>query len=127
MQNNNMTFSPSIIFMLVFFSFAQHLMAAEKYSVENIPNDVRYMLEDMYGADKKKWPALIQEKDLNHDGQSDWILQNQACQNNENCAADIFICIPDQKGKCVEYCYKEVKSLKNMKKSLSAIKCESTC
>jgi hypothetical protein len=81
----------------------------------------------MYGADKKKWPTLIQAKDINQDGHADWILQNQACQNNEVCAAEIFICIPGQKGKCAEYCYKEVKSLKNLKDNLSGIKCDSTC
>lgn len=94
---------------------------------ENIPGDVRYMLEDMYGADKNKWPAPRYKEDLNKDGFSDWIAIKKECSLKKDCPADIFICIPDKKGACSEYCYIEVKNLTHIQDSLKNIKCESTC
>lgn len=40
---------------------------------ETIPDDIRYMLEDMYGENKKEWPSPRYKKDLNNDGFSDWV------------------------------------------------------
>lgn len=113
--------------LLLNISFVAQAVAAEKITFEHVPKDVLYMLEDMYGADKTKWPSLIQMKDLNQDKHNDWIVQNQSCLAAKDCAAELFICIPDEKGKCVEYCYKEVKSLNNIKDKIKSIKCESTC
>lgn len=96
-------------------------------ATEKIPDDVRYMLEDMYGADKQKWPALINKKDLNHDGFSDWLVQKNNCLTESACPAEIFICLPDKQGVCVEYCYSEIKDLKQIKNKFKNVKCESTC
>lgn len=94
---------------------------------EIIPDDIRYMLEDMYSADKNKWPSPRYKQDLNNDGFVDWVAVKRNCSLKEKCSAEIFICVPDKKGMCSEYCYIEVKSLINLKKDLKTRKCESTC
>lgn len=94
---------------------------------ETMPDDIRYMLEDMYGADKNEWPSPRYKEDLNNDGFHDWIAKNKNCESGKPCSAEIFICIPDKKGKCSEYCYIEVKTLENIEEKLPDMKCESTC
>lgn len=94
---------------------------------KNAPDDVLYMLEDMYGANKDEWPSPIYEKDLNSDDFQDWIAVKKNCTVKENCPAELFICIPDEKGTCSEYCYIEVKNLKNISDNIKDLKCESTC
>lgn len=96
-------------------------------ATEKIPNDVLYMLEDLYGADKNKWPSPRYSTDLNKDGFLDWVAIKNNCKKNKNCPAEIFICVPDKKGSCSEYCYIEVKTLKNIEEDLKTLKCESTC
>ena len=94
---------------------------------EKIPDDVRYMLEDMYGSDKNEWPAFRYKKDLNKDGFSDWVVTKKNCSLKKDCPAELFICVPDEKGYCSEYCYAEVKSLIDAEEDIESIKCESTC
>ncbi len=96
-------------------------------AAEKMPDDIRYMLEDMYGANKSEWPSPRYQQDLNNDGFSDWVAIKKNCLLKENCAAELFICIPNKKGTCSEYCYIEVKTLKNVEESLKTLKCESTC
>jgi len=103
------------------------LMVSIIHAEEKIPSDIRYMLEDLYGANKKTWPAPIYSKDLNHDGFSDWIAIKKNCTKGNHCAAEIFICKPDVSGKCREYCYMEISSLNNVEKAIASKKCESTC
>lgn len=114
--------SSLILLSIVYLSLATLVTAAEK-----IPDDVRYMIEDMYGANKSEWPSPRYQQDLNNDGFSDWVAIKKNCLLKENCAAELFICIPNKKGICSEYCYIEVKTLKNVEESLKALKCESTC
>lgn len=111
--------SLSLILNVIFYSTT--------YAEEKLPDDVRYMLEDLYGANKEKWPSSRYSKDLNNDGIQDWVAKKKACNEKENCPAEIFICLPDKTGKCVEYCYIEVKTLVNIDKNLHKMKCESTC
>ena len=119
---------PFVLSMLLSVSFLFSVNAyADKITVKKIPNDVLYMLEDMYGQDKKQWPQHIYPEDVDHDGLADWIAENKNCTSKKNCQADIFICIPDGEGKCSEYCYKEVKSLINLDTRLKEISCESSC
>ena len=94
---------------------------------ESVPDDIRYMLEDMYGANKEKWPESRYKVDLNKDGFSDWVVQKNDCKQKDQCPAEIFICKPNKNGTCLEYCYIEVKTLKNIETTLSTRKCESTC
>ena len=94
---------------------------------EDVPDDIRYMLEDMYGANKEKWPNPRYKVDLNKDGFLDWVAKKKGCKLNDNCSSEIFICIPNKKGMCSEYCYIEVKSLNNIEETLGTKKCESTC
>jgi len=94
---------------------------------EKIPDDVRYMLEDMYGSNKNEWPAFRYKKDLNKDGFFDWVITKENCSLKKDCPAELFICVPDEKGYCSEYCYSEVNSLINAEKNIESIKCESTC
>ena len=110
------------LFLLAFF-IAPAVVAA----TDIVPDDIRYMLEDMYGANKKAWPAAISEKDLSNDGFPDWLVEKENCNTAKPCAAEIFICIPDKTGKCSGYCYLEVKNLKNIEDDLKYRKCESTC
>ena len=97
------------------------------FANEKTPDDIRYMLEDMYGENKKEWPSPRYKNDLNNDGFSDWIAIKKDCLLKEKCAAEIFICIPNKKGVCSEYCYMEVKSLMDIEESMTTKKCESTC
>ena len=94
---------------------------------EKIPDDIRYSLEDMYGANKNEWPSPIYKTDLNKDGFNDWVAVKKGCTLKQNCPAEIFICLADEKGLCVEYCYIEVKTLKDIEKSVKKPKCQSTC
>jgi hypothetical protein len=96
-------------------------------AAELIPDDVRYMLEDLYGANKNEWPSPRYKKDLNNDGFFDWVAKKKSCKLKEHCPAEIFICLPDKTGKCVEYCYIEVKTLVNIENNIHKMKCESTC
>ena len=97
------------------------------FAKEEVPDDIRYMLEDMYGENKKEWPSPRYQKDLNDDGFPDWVTIKKGCLLQEECAAEIFICISNKKGQCSEYCYMEVESLKNIEESMKTRKCESTC
>lgn len=110
---------------LVFCFFSLNLSAVN--ASESLPDDVRYMLEDLYGANKSAWPAQRYKSDLNKDGFADWVVTKNNCASTEQCPADIFICVPDKKGGCSEYCYQDVKTLKNIKEQLSKLKCEATC
>ena len=109
---------------LLFFSilFTPTIISAN----EGLPNDIRYMLEDMYGAKKSEWPSTRYKADLNEDGFPDWVTQKK-CHQDKDCAAEIFICMPNKNGVCSEYCYIEVKTLKNIEEILKTKKCESTC
>ena len=91
-----------------------------------VPDDIRYMLEDLYGPDKTNWP-IIKQADLNKDGFTDWIAEKENCKGKEKCPVEIFVCIPGKKGKCSEYCYNEVKTHEMIKEKISAKKCEATC
>ena len=95
-------------------------------TTEVLPDDVRYMLEDMYGANKAGWPSVHNVKDINNDGFPDWIIQKNTCKNI-SCKAELFICVPNKKGKCSEYCYMEVNSLTEIAEQIKRRKCESTC
>ena len=94
---------------------------------DKLPDDVRYMLEDMYGANKSEWPAFKYKTDLNKDGFVDWVVTKENCSLKKACPAELFICVPDEKGLCSEYCYIEVKSLINIEENIGNMKCESTC
>ena len=94
---------------------------------EKIPDDVRYMLEDMYGSNKNEWPSFSYKSDLNNDGFSDWVVTKENCLLKKDCPAELFICVPDKNGYCSEYCYAEVKSLIDAEENIESIKCESTC
>ena len=96
-------------------------------ATENIPDNIRYMLEEMYGADKKEWPAPRYKTDLNKDGFEDWVAVKKDCTSKEHCSAEFFICMPNKKGMCSDYCYFEVKTLKNVENNIKNRKCESTC
>lgn len=105
------------------------LVSVSSFSSEKdiLPDDVRYMLEDMYGAKKNSWPSPRYQQDINNDGFADWIAVKKDCALKEKCAAEVFVCIPDKKGMCSEYCYIEVKNLINLEKSIKELKCSSTC
>ncbi len=94
---------------------------------EKMPDDIRYMLEDLYGANKKEWPSPRYKQDLNKDGFTDWVAIKKGCKLKNNCPAEVFICISDKKGLCSEYCYSEVRTLKGIEENIKDIKCESTC
>ena len=51
----------SFIAMTSVFIFAFYFINSTN---EKIPDDVRYMLEDMYGSDKNEWPAFKYKKFL---------------------------------------------------------------
>ena len=111
-----------LLSLLLICSFSFSISASE-----DVPDDIRYMLEDMYGQNKEQWPKQRYKVDLNKDSFSDWVVQKKGCKLKEHCSAEVFICIPNKKGVCSEYCYMEVKTLKNIKETLSMKKCESTC
>ncbi len=111
-----------LFFVLINLSLSYTVIAEDK-----IPDDIRYMLEDMYGADKKEWPSPRYKTDLNHDGFDDWVAVKKGCKLIKDCQAEIFICRPDKQGQCSEYCYLEVKTLKNVEEEIKTRKCESTC
>ena len=107
---------------ILFFS----LFSSALFAAEAIPDDIRYMLEDLYGANQKEWPAT-RKNDLNKDGFSDWVAKKENCSDKKKCPIEIFICVPDKQGNCSEYCYIEVKTLENIKENISGMKCEATC
>ena len=114
-----------LIFLLfiIVISFNTSVVSAK----EPLPDDVRYFLEDLYGGDTKKWPSPQYQRDLNQDGFNDWVAIKNNCKLKNKCPAEIFVCVPNEKGTCAEYCYMEVKTLVNIKENLKMLKCESTC
>ena len=92
-----------------------------------IPDDIRYMLEEMYGSVQQNWPVTFHTRDLNKDGFTDWIAVSKKCSDLENCAVEIFVCRPGSDKRCEEYCYLNVKTLKDIESRLQEMKCESTC
>jgi len=113
----------AFIFLFFFSSVTLH---AESASYEKLPDDIRYMLEDMYGANKTQWPGMRSKRDINQDGFLDWVVSKK-CALNKKCSHELFICIPAKEGQCSEYCYIEVKTLDNIEKTIHSLKCESTC
>jgi len=114
-------------FLFYLFIFLYGFSYSAVNAAEIISDDVRYMLEDLYGANKNDWPSSRYKKDLNNDGFYDWVAKKKSCESKEHCAAEIFICIPDKTGKCTEYCFLEVKTLMNIEKEIHQMKCESPC
>lgn len=102
------------------------LLSSSIPAAEPLPDDIRYMLEDLYGPNKSEWPAT-RHTDLNKDGFMDWVAIKENCSNKKKCAIETFVCIPGKQGKCSAYCYREVKTLKNIAERLKTLKCESTC
>ena len=113
----------TFLLFVVFISSNASLVIAK----EPLPDDIRYFLEDLYGSDTKKWPSPQYKRDLNEDGFSDWVAIKNNCKLKNNCPAEIFVCVPNEKGACKEYCYMEVKTLINIKENVKTLKCESTC
>jgi len=112
---------------IIFLAISYFGLSSVVISAEKVPDDIRYMLEDMYSADKNKWPSPRYQQDLNDDGFADWVAVKKGCLLKEQCPAEIFICVPNKKGICSEYCYIEVNKIKNIKNDLKTRKCESTC
>ena len=111
------------IFFLIATLFLPSLAPAE----EVIPDDVRYMIEDIYGMDKSKWPKPIYSKDINGDGRPDWLVQQPGCKQDGQCILDTFICAKSEGGKCIEYCYIGGATLMEIQNNTTELKCQSTC
>ena len=103
------------------------LLPHSGHTEERIPDDVRYMIEDIYGTDKSKWPKPIYSKDINADGMPDWLVQQPGCKQAGQCVLDTFICAKSEAGKCLEYCYTGgITQTEILNKSVE-LKCQSTC
>lgn len=109
-----------------FISLSMSVVSINASTSEQIPDDIRYMLEDLYGANKSEWPKT-RTTDLNKDGFTDWVARKENCTGKDKCPIEIFVCVPNEKRVCSEYCYIEVKTLKNIAENLKTLKCESTC
>lgn len=103
------------------------LMSSQGLAADTIPDDVRYIIEDIYGADRGQWPSPIYRDDLNNDGFADWVAQARGCQAPSQCPVELFLCKPNQAGQCVEYCYFQLSTIKEADKAISSGKCESAC
>ncbi len=110
----------SLIFLLL-------LIVPPCHTEENIPDDVRYMIEDIYGTDKSTWPKPIYSKDINADGLPDWLVQQPGCKQGGQCVLDTFICAKSAGGKCIEYCYTGGATLTEIQNNTAELKCQSTC
>lgn len=97
------------------------------HSTGTIPDDVRYMIEDLYGINKSKWPTTTYEQDVNGDQLSDWIAQQSTCTAKESCQVDLFICKKGTDTHCIEYCYAGSGELKKLLNKPNGLVCESTC
>jgi len=102
-------------------------LAAASHSGEIIPNDVRYMLEDIYGTDQSSWPGEIYSQDINADGVADWLARQLGCAASSSCMVEVFLCAKTEGAKCVEYCYTGINKLADIEKGIAAMKCQSTC
>ena len=102
-------------------------LTAISHSGENIPNDVRYMLEDIYGTDRSKWPGEIYSQDINADGVADWLARQPGCNASNNCMVEVFLCAKSEGTKCTEYCYTGSNKLADIEKNIDSMKCQSTC
>ena len=107
-----------LLLLLLMFNAAQ--------AEQKLPDDIQYMLFDMYGQVRTKWPVIRYSTDLNVDGLADWVVQKKSCKG-QDCKAEIFLCVDNKQGGCSEYCYMEVDSLRNISKTIKTHKCESTC
>ena len=114
-------------FVIAFLTLALISFPSLSSAQEMLPDDVRYMLEDMYGANKNTWPSPRYQRDINNDSFVDWIAVKKDCLLKEKCAAELFVCVPDKKGTCSEYCYIEVNNLSNLEEDIKELKCSSTC
>lgn len=110
----------SLIFYMV------HAGAAEPNYME-LPDDIRYILEDMYGGDKNKWPKKVYAEDINGDGLMDWIAQVPECKKDTGCQVDLLLCNGRRKGKCSEFCLVGTGLLADMRRDVKKLICDSTC
>ena len=92
-----------------------------------IPDGVRYMLEDLYGPDKSKWPAPIFSEDINGDDLPDWIAQQRGCKTKDACTVELFICKKATGMHCIEHCYVGNGKLQALLNKPGGLVCESTC
>jgi len=92
-----------------------------------IPDGVRYMIEDLYGSDKSKWPAPIFSQDVNGDDLPDWIAQQPGCKTKGDCSVELFVCKKATGTECKEYCYVGSGKLQTLSNKPGGLVCESTC
>jgi hypothetical protein len=112
---------PFVLFLLL------SSLTPASFADDKIPSDVRYMIEDLYGADKSKWPKTIFSRDVNADGMADWLVQQPGCKKGEQCLFEIFVCHKSEGGKCLEYCYIGSGTEADIQKNAAAQKCQATC
>lgn len=92
-----------------------------------IPDDVRYMIEDLYGIDRSKWPAPILSQDINGDDLPDWVAQQPGCKTKGECTVDLFLCKKATGTQCKEHCYVGSGKLEALRNKPGGLVCESTC
>ena len=97
------------------------------YGNEPIPDDIRYMLEDIYGSEKNKWPKPVYSEDVNGDGLPDWLAQHPGCKSKGQCSVDLFLCSRAEGQHCKEYCYVGSAKQTELLRSATSLKCQSTC
>lgn len=102
-------------------------MATSAQTTQPIPDNVRYILEDLYGPEMASWPKYIYNQDINGDALSDWVAAQHTCMENTPCEVDLVLCKNAKGNSCSEYCYAGSGNLQTLLDKPGGPVCDSSC
>ncbi len=104
------------------------VMAAPGTSAaEDLPDEVRWALEDLYGPHRDRWPLPLLRRDLNGDGIPELVAPARDCAPLADCEVELFLCKQASGTTCVEYCYAGSGIFSVLRETADRLRCEATC
>ncbi len=96
-------------------------------TAEDLPDEVRWALEDLYGPDHDRWPLPLLRRDLNGDGIPELVAPTRDCTPLADCEVELFLCKQASGTTCAEYCYAGSGIFSVLRETAHRLRCEATC